>query len=102
MRQTIERIRDRARHIVDIIRTQNSYQGTSGTLKDIKLADAISDAIQIMQDSINKRQIQVQLDYEHAPEEIRIQESQFHQMLVNLIKNSVEAIDALAESGELP
>ena len=101
LRQTIERIRDRARHIVDIIRTQNSYQGTSGTLKDIKLADAISDAIQIMQDSINKRQIQVQLDYEHAPEEIRIQESQFHQMLVNLIKNSVEAIDALAESGEL-
>ena len=100
LRQTIERIRDRARHIVDIIRTQNSYQGTSGTLKDIKLADAISDAIQIMQDSINKRQIQVEVDCEHAPEEIRIQESQFHQMLVNLIKNSVEAIDALAESGE--
>ena len=101
LRQTVERIRDRARHIVDIIRTQNSYHGTSGMLKDVKLADAISDAIQIMQDSINKRQIQVEVDCEHAPEEIRIQESQFHQMLVNLIKNSVEAIDALAGSGEL-
>ena len=30
-----------------------------------------------------------------------MEESQFHQMLVNLIKNSIEAIDELAKSGEL-
>ena len=35
------------------------------------------------------------------PREIRIQESPFHQMLVNLIKNSIEAIDELAASGGL-
>ena len=101
LRQTVERIRDRTRHIVDIIRTQNSYQGTSGARKDINLADAISDAIKIMQESIDKRQIQVEIDFDNTPEEIRIQESQFHQMLVNLIKNSIEAIDELTRAGEL-
>jgi PAS domain S-box-containing protein len=100
LRQTIERIRNRTGHIVDIIRTQNSYQGTSMTVKDVNLVITISDAIKMLQDSIDKRQIHIEIDCDNAPEEIRIQESQFHQMLVNLIKNSVEAIDELAKSGE--
>ena len=29
LRETIERIRNRTHHIVDIIRTQNAYHGTS-------------------------------------------------------------------------
>ena len=97
--ETVERIRNRAGHIVDIIRTQNSYQGASTTRKDINLKTAISDAVKILQDSIDKRHIHIEIDCDDAPEEIRIQESQFHQMLVNLIKNSIEAIDALARSG---
>ena len=100
LHHTVQRVKDRARHIVDIIRTQNSYQETSGTHKDVNLATAISDATKLLQDSIAKRQIRIQIDCEKAPPEIRIQESQFHQMLVNLIKNSVEAIDALAAAGE--
>ena len=101
LRRTVERIRNRTRHIVDIIRTQNSYQDTSGTRKDINLAAAISDAIKMLQDSIDKRQIHIEIDCDNAPEDIRIQESQFHQMLVNLTKNSIEAIDELAKLGEL-
>ena len=101
LRQTVGRIRDRTRHIVDIIRTQNSYQETTGTSKDINLAAAISDAIKMLQDSIDKRHIQIEVDCGTAPEDIRIQESQFHQMLVNLTKNAIEAIDELANSGGL-
>ena len=101
LRQTVGRIRDRTRHIVDIIRTQNSYQETTGTSKDINLAAAISDAIKMLQDSIDKRHIQIEIDCGTAPEEIRIQESQFHQMLVNLTKNAIEAIDELANSSGL-
>lgn len=97
--QTVQRIRNRTRHIVDIIRTQNSYNVTSGTRKDIKLRVAISDAVKMFQDSIKKRRIHIEIDCKDAPEEIRIQESQFHQMLVNLIKNSIEAIDELVKSG---
>ena len=70
------------------------------TLKDVNLVVTISDAIKMLQDSIEKRQIHIEIDCDNAPEEIRIQESQFHQMLVNLIKNSIEAIDEFAKSGE--
>ena len=98
--ETVERIRSRTSHIVDIIRTQNSYHGASTTRKDINLEATVLDAIKILQDSIDKRHIQIEIDCDTAPEEIRIQESQFHQMLVNIIKNSVEAIDELGTLGE--
>ena len=96
--QTVERIRNRTGHIVDIIRTQNSYHGPSGTRKDINIATAISDAVKILQDSIDKRQIQIEINCDNMHQEVRMQESQLHQMLVNLIKNSIEAIDELAKS----
>ncbi|RKU22827.1 hypothetical protein C6503_03425 [Candidatus Poribacteria bacterium] len=99
-KQIVQRIRDRTRHIVDIIRTQDSYNITSGTRKDINLTAAISDALKILQDSIDRRDIHIEIDADTVPKEIRIQESQFHQTLVNIIKNAIEAIDALAESGE--
>ena len=99
--ETVERIRDRTGHIVDIIRTQNSYHGTSGTRKDINIATAVWNAVKILQESIDKRQIQVHINCDNIHQEVRMQESQFHQMLVNLIKNSIEAIDELAELGEL-
>ena len=99
--ETVQRIRDRTGHIVDIIRTQNSYQGTSGTRKDVNIKTAVSDALKILQESIDKRQIRVHVNCESVAQEVRMQESQLHQMLVNLIKNSIEAIDALAELGEL-
>ena len=98
--QTVERIRSRTSHIVDIIRTQNTYQGASTSRKDVNLEVAISDAVKILQDSIDKRHIHVEIDCDNAPEEIRIQESQFHQTLVNVIKNSVEAMDEFEKSAE--
>ncbi len=100
--QTVQRIKDRTGHIVDIIRTQNTYNVASAVRKDINLKAAIADAIKILQESIDKRQIQIEIDCDDVPPEIRIQESQFHQMLVNLVKNAVEAIDELVVSGEHP
>ena len=100
---TVQRIRDRTRHIVDIIRTQNSYNADgSGNRKDINLADAISQTIKIVRDMIDKREIQIEMDWDNAPEEIRIQESQFHQMLINLIKNAIDAIDDSAKLEDPP
>ena len=100
LQETTERIRNRTGYIVDIVRTQKSYRSASPLHKDIDLTVAISDAVKILQDSIDKRQIAVVIDCKNAPAEIRIQESQFHQMLVNLIKNSIEAIDDLAALSE--
>ena len=99
--KTVDRVRDRVRHIEAIIRTQRALSNSNMDRKDIDLRHAISNAIKVLQESLKKRAIKTVIDCENAPREIRIQESQFHQMMVNLIKNSIEAIDDLAAAGGL-
>ena len=101
LKQTVRRIRDKTTHIVDIVRTQKSYDNLSDNRKDINLAEAFSSAVNVLNDSIEKRNIQVEIDCDDAISEIRIQESQFHQMIVNLVKNSIEAIDELEEPNDV-
>ena len=94
--KTVGRVKDRANHIADIVRTQKALGSPTMTRKDIDLHDALSAAVRVLRDSLNKKGIHTDIDCEHAPREISIQENQFHQMLVNLVKNSLEAIDDLA------
>ena len=99
--KTVARVKDRADYIADIVRTQKAFGSPSMDQKDIHLMDAFSSAITVLQESVDKREIETVIDCENAPQEIRIQESQFHQMMVNLIKNSIEAIDDLAASDKI-
>ena len=99
--ETLERVNERVTHINDIISAQKSSGQVGITRKNINLQKAILSAMRLQQDSIDKRGIKIQVDCENAPEEIRIQESQFHQMLVNLFKNSIEAIDERIQTGGL-
>ena len=94
--KTVSRVRDRANRIVDIIRTQKALDGSGMDRKNIDLYDALSGAFRMLKDSLKKRGIQTNVNCGNAPQEIRVRESQFHQMLVNLVKNSIEAIDEKA------
>ena len=93
---TIGRVRDRAQRISEIVRTQKRFDGAAMERKDIDLHEALTAAVRVLRDSLAKRRIRTTINCRGAPHEIRIRESQFHQMLVNLIKNAIEAIDDLA------
>lgn len=97
--QTVERVQDRVAHITDIVRTQQGFDKDMTVLKDLNLEETINAAIQVLQDSIHKRGIRLLVNCVGAPAQVRIRESQFHQMVVNLVKNSIEAIDELTLSG---
>ena len=99
--RTVERVDSQTSHIVDIVRAQRGFDSKAMTSKDVNLRQAISGALKIVQDSFASRGIQTQVNCGNAPEEIRIQETQFNQMLVNLLKNAMEAIDELKKSGGL-
>ena len=99
--ETIHRVRDRATHIADIVRTQKALGSQTHDRKDLNLQHAFSEAIRVLEDSLEKRRIRIDIDCQNAPQEIRIQESQFQQMMINLIKNAIEAIDELATSSGL-
>ena len=97
----IDRVRGRANHIADIVHTQKALSSPSMNRKDINLKNAITSTTRVLQESLSKKNIKLTIHCANAPQEIRIQESQFHQMLVNLLKNSIEAIEELAGEGEL-
>ena len=94
--RTVGRVRDRANRIADIVRTQKALGTATMDRKDVDLHDTLASAVRVLRESLSKRGIRTGIDCEGAPREIRIRESQFHQMLVNLIKNAIEAIDDLA------
>ena len=96
LRRIVGRVEDRVRHIVDIVRTQKTIGVQRSVRKDVNLRGAIDDAVRMLQEPIARRGIDVRVDCDRAPDELRIEESRFHQMLVNLVKNAVEAIDDLA------
>ena len=96
--KTVERVRDRVAYITEIVRTQQAFDRDIMARKDVDLEETIDAAVQILQDSISKRGIRVHVDCAGTPAQVRIRESQFHQMIVNLVKNAIEAIDELPPS----
>ena len=93
MQRAVERVAGRVAHIVDIIRTQRSLGGPAPVFKDVDLRQTVIDAVKVLQESLTRRAIELQIDCGSKPVTVRIQESRFHQMLVNLVKNALEAID---------
>ena len=93
---TVDRVRDRAQRIADIVRTQKAPDSAVVDRKDIDLHEALASGLRVLRDSLVKRGVRTSIDCRRAPREIRVRESQFHQVLINLIKNAIEAIDDLA------
>ena len=93
---TIARVRERVRHIVDIIRTQAAF--TNGTVerKIVDLPSTIKDAVKVVEESLGQRGVEIEVDCARAPDQVLLQESRFQQMLVNLLKNAMEATDERA------
>ena len=58
LQKTLERVE----HIVDIIRTQRSFESEATARKDINLQKAVADAFKLLQDSIAKRAIRIEID----------------------------------------
>ena len=92
----VARVEDRANHIADIIRTQKALDRPHMTEKHLSLERALGTVIKVLEDSLNEVGAVVEVHCDSAPREIRIQESQFHQMMINLIRNAMEAIADLA------
>ena len=93
--KTIERVAARVSHIEKIVRTQTASDNGSVLRADINLKQSIEDACNMLRESLESRDIELSIDCDDAPKEIRVQESSFHQLIVNLVKNAVDAIEDL-------
>ena len=100
--RVVDRVADRVRHIVEIVRTQPSHFDATLARADIVLEKAVTDAAGILWESLAKRGIDLTIRCATAPREIRVQESKFHQLVVNLVKNAMDAIEELGETRATP
>lgn len=86
-------ISDKHHHIENIIKLQMRYARLLDNPGFIDINRLAQDAINLLIDAISKRQIQTEITLAETPP-VRAEESKLLQVLVNLIKNAYEAMDA--------
>lgn len=89
----LNEICDKHHHIETIIKLQMRYAKISDQTGLVNVASLAQDAINITANDIAKRKITVTMNLEETPP-IRAEETKLLQVMVNLIKNSYEAMDA--------
>jgi len=95
MAQIANRVYERGRRVAALIRREGEFDSGSAYRKEVNPEKAINDAIAALEDSISERRIGIAVDCSGAPETINIQERLLNQVLMDLIENSIEAIDHL-------
>ncbi len=99
LQRTVERVADRVHHIVEILRGQQRLDRGAAERKTVRLSESVWAGVRILEESLNRRGIAIEVDCTRAPTETALQESRFQQMLVNLVGNCIDAIDARAAVG---
>ena len=98
--RTVDRVRSRAHHIAEIVRTQRVPRASTVSPGDVNLKGAIADAVNVVRESMDAGGIRFTLDCANAPRKIKVRENPFFQTLVNVISNAVQAIQARAKEEE--
>ncbi len=91
--QEVVRLQETARHIAEIIAAQQSYARRSDFRHEVNLNELIEDVLTINQEMMRAAEIQVAV---HVPElpELLLNKSKLSQVLVNLVRNSLQAMQS--------
>jgi PAS domain S-box-containing protein len=95
-----EGLRKNVEHIKQIVAMQQSYGRVSGALENLSLAELVDDALQMSVDSLQRHQIAVAREFEDVPP-ILADRHVMLQILVNLVSNARQALNARAEGRRL-
>jgi len=96
----IHKIRDKQEHVESIISLQMKYSHMVGTERKVSLSRMADDAINMLEESLRKRDIHIEKQFGTIPD-IRAEESKLLQILVNLIKNAYESMDHITSGRTL-
>jgi PAS domain S-box-containing protein len=80
-------------HIADIVRIQQSAALPNGQQSSFSLSQAIQSALEMQGDAFTKRGIEVSVKVDPVLESVTLSHNLMLQTLVNVFRNSVEAID---------
>jgi signal transduction histidine kinase/DNA-binding LacI/PurR family transcriptional regulator len=94
----INRLEDKNNLINDMVTAQQKYTGIQSTLETIDIIPVIEDVLKMNQASFEKNNIEISKNYHETPK-IWAQKTKLFYILMNLIKNAIEAMNSTAETG---
>src|SRR5207249_9715909 len=82
-------------HIQEVLNIQRQYLNGHATLekKPTELRSIINDCMSMLYASIEKRSLTISIDISNTLPVIDVDRTRFMQVLLNILKNSIEAID---------
>jgi signal transduction histidine kinase len=81
-------------HISEIIELQQRFIGELGTENMTSIAPVIESSIKIFEETCNKKGVTIRTSLDHKVPQVLVDPSMITQVLINLIKNAVEAMEA--------
>ena len=88
----LKHILSNIKYISDILEMRRGLDTDKIWCSSFQLADMIEESHQILEILAQKHSVSINKDVDSQMEEVNLPESPFQQMLINLIKNSIEAI----------
>ncbi len=93
--QELELLRTNIDHIKKIVVMQQSYAKVSGLTELVNVHDLVEDSIRINEDDLSKHRIQVIRQFDTVAAALSVEKHKALQILVNLIRNAMQACDDL-------
>ncbi len=78
-------------HITDILKSQQFLAGSFGMVESIQVCNLLNDAVNINSFTLNNSDVIIQKEYEDIPP-ILVDRIKFLQILVNIVRNALQAI----------
>ena len=95
-KQDIERLFDTIRHIRDVIAAQQTYTGQAEFRQEVDITDLVDEVLLLNHDQLIANRIQVAVDVSDVPDLV-LNKSKTTQVLVNLVRNAIQAMEASCE-----
>ena len=89
----LQTLSDHLDHVKTVVAMQQCYAGVSGLKQSVSFSDLFDDAELLIASSLARHEIQVKRDFADLPE-IMTEKQKLLQVLVNLLKNAKDAINA--------
>jgi PAS domain S-box-containing protein len=95
-----------------IIRDANSASEVAGRIRalfsqinkarsEVDITEVITEVCRLMADELAKKNIQVETDFDRSLPQVLIDPNQIEQVLINLIRNAIDALDTIVDGARL-
>jgi C4-dicarboxylate-specific signal transduction histidine kinase len=97
--QELDLLRTHIDHIRRIVAMQQNYAKVSGLTELVDVHNLVEDGLRINEDDLNRHGMQVVRRFDAAAGAVNVEKHKVLQILVNLIRNAMQACDALPAEG---